>query len=332
MDYLSRFMIHFDIPSFSMKIGGNMTHRYTDHEAFKDTCHIFFISFDLQDNGLGQDKEKFYEELFDDIPFFAFGPKVYEEKLKDKGLVPTLREALRNMYAIPEIKQAAQEYLDSSNTEDKYIKRGEFGELLLYHLLHEYFDADALISKIYFKDSKSIPAHGFDAVHVDVKNDILWLGESKLYQSGSKAIDELVHDVVGYSDSNGQKHSGHFTTDFFDSEFQIITNRIHDSKHEYPDFIKQLIDPKTKTLKRLAKINIALFAGFESEVLASYDSEDFKTKLNNEIAKLTSRAENGLSIHPWNDNLNIFLFLFPIDDKREFVSALHQKLKGGQQL
>jgi len=42
--------------------------------------------------------------------------------------------------------------LDSKSTEDKYIKRGEFGELLLYHLLHEYFGADALISKIYFKD------------------------------------------------------------------------------------------------------------------------------------------------------------------------------------
>ena len=38
------------------------------------------------------------------------------------------------------------------NTEDKYLKRGEFGELMLYHLLHEYFNADALISKIYFKE------------------------------------------------------------------------------------------------------------------------------------------------------------------------------------
>lgn len=35
--------------------------------------------------------------------------------------------------------------------------------------------------------------------------------------------------------------------------------------------------------------------------------------------------------HPWNEHLNIFLFLFPIDNKKEFVKDLHLKLKGAQQ-
>lgn len=35
--------------------------------------------------------------------------------------------------------------------------------------------------------------------------------------------------------------------------------------------------------------------------------------------------------HLWNNYLNIFLFLFPLDSKREFVKDLHLKLKGAQQ-
>lgn len=309
-----------------------MTHNHTEHTRYPKNVHAFYIGFDLLDNGLEQDKLSFYNELFDDIPAFAFGPEVLEEKCNSLGIVPTLREALKNIYAIPEIQEASIEYLESNNTEDKYIKRGEFGELLLYHLLHEYFDADALISKIYFKDSKSLPAHGFDAVHVDVGNQILWLGESKLYVSGTRAIDELVKDVIGFTDAKGQFHKGHFSTDFFNTEFQIITNRVHGSKYNYPDFIKKLIDPSTKTLDKLASINVALFAGFESSVLESYGTKEFEDKLSNGISRLKDRSNEGLSTHAWNNNLNLYLFLFPVDNKRELVSALHQKLKGGQQL
>lgn len=309
-----------------------MSNDYTEHINFKEKVHIFYIGFDLLDNGFAQDKVKFYDELFKDIPSFAFGPMVSKDKFQSEGEVATIREACRSLYAIPEIKLAQEKYLGSADTEDKYIKRGEFGELILYHLLHEYFGADALISKIYFKDSKNIPAHGFDAVHVDVDEQVLWLGESKLYKSGPNAIDELVKDVVGYIDKDGVKHGGHFSTDFFNSEFQIITNRIHDSKYEYSDFVKTLINPNTKTLDKLARINIALFAGFESKVLKSYGTQEFEKELTTEINKLKNRANKGLASHPWINKLNLYLFLFPIENKKELVLSLHNKLKGAQLL
>lgn len=309
-----------------------MSHNHSEYMNFNDKVHIFFIGFDLLDTGLAQVKEKFNDELFNDIPAFAFGTDIMNEKFISMGPVPTVREAMKKMYAIPEIRQAQQEYLDSTKTEDKYLKRGEFGELLLYHLLHEYFNADALISKIYFKDSNGLPAHGFDAVHVDLTTETLWLGESKLYQSPTATIDELIKDVVGYTDKNGKVHNGHFCIDFFDSEFQIITNRVHDINADYPDFIKKLVDPHTKVLKKLAKINIALFAGFNSDSLEKYGEQDFEFVLKKEIEKLQNRAYNGLNKHPWNKHLNIYLFLFPLDDKRSFVSSLHQKLKGAQQI
>ena len=298
-----------------------MSHNHTKNIEISDNLHIYYIDFDLLDDGYGQVKDKFYNELFDDIPAFAFGTDVMNRKIDEIGLVPTVREAMKKIYSIKEIQEASREYLEYKSTEDKYIKRGEFGELLLYHLLHEYFGADALISKIYFKDSVGGVAHGFDAVHVDTSRQILWLGESKLYKNSSTAINELAKDVIN-----------HFNVNFFESEFQIITNRVHDTKINCDDYIIKLLDPETKILNKLASINVCLFAAFESNSLLNFNKNNFEETLMGEVRKLNDNMKNLLSEHPWIKHLNIYLLTFPLDNKREFVSSLHQKLKGAQQI
>lgn len=298
-----------------------MSRNHTKNIEISDNLHIYYIDFDLLDDGYGQVKDKFYNKLFDDIPAFAFGTDVMNRKIDEIGLVPTVREAMKKIYSIKEIQEASREYLESESTEDKYIKRGEFGELLLYHLLHEYFGADALISKIYFKDSVGGVAHGFDAVHVDTSRRILWLGESKLYKNSSTAINELANDVIN-----------HFNINFFDSEFQIITNRVHDTKINCDDYIIKLLNPETKILDKLAGINVCLFAAFESSSLLNFNKNNFEETLIEEVRKLNNKLKNLLSKHQWIKHLNIYLLTFPLDNKREFVSSLHQKLKGAQQI
>ena len=272
-----------------------MSKNHSENEEINEKVHMFYIGFDLLDDGYGQVKKEFYDELFNDIPAFAFGTDVLNAKAEANGIVPTVREAMKKLYSIKEIQDASKEYLNSTSTEDKYLKRGEFGELLLYHFLHEYFNADALISKIYFKDSAGVAAHGFDAVHVDVNKKIMWLGESKLYIDPKTAIRELVNDV-----------NNHFCIDFLNSEFQIITNRVHDSKKQHDDYILKILDPNTKTLDKLAQINIALFAGFESSALKSFDKISFLDDLKQEVIDLEKRAQNQLKSHSWYNNMNIF--------------------------
>lgn len=300
-----------------------MSKNHTEHLKTESRVHTFYIGFDLNNNGeLFQRKSKFYDELFLDITSFAFGSNNAMSRIKTpQDVLKVQREAFRKMYNIPEICEAREYYLESDSVEDKYLKRGEFGELILYHFLHEYFNADALISKIYFKDSFGLAAHGFDAVHVDSKNKILWLGESKLYSSGNSAIDALIKDL-----------EEHFNINFFDSEFTIIDNRVHDSGIELDDFMKSLINPETKVLKKLSNINIALFAGFDSNSFSQFvDEKSFKSALEIEIEKLLIRAENKIQTHPWQQYLNIYLFLFAVDSKRNLVKDLHLKLKGAQQ-
>lgn len=300
-----------------------MSHKHLEHESTAERLHVFYIGFDLDNSGnYFQTKSEFYNELFDDITSFAFGSKNAMSRIKTpQDIAKVQREALEKMYSIPEIKEARDYYLDSDVVEDKYLRRGEFGELVLYHFLHEYFNADALISKIYFKDSIGLAPHGFDAVHVDVDSKVLWLGESKLYRDANKAIDALIEDL----------HE-HFNRDFFHDEFTIITNRVHDSEIEVDGFIQDLIDPETKVLDKLANINIALFAAFDSEAMSIGDRLQFRTKLDIEVKRLQNKAKKKSSEHPWNKHLNLYLFLFPLDSKTGFVKDLHIKLKGARNL
>lgn len=298
-----------------------MSHNHTVNLKIKDNFYTFYIGFDLCDDGYGQLKDKFYDELFDDIPAFAFGESVMNKKVADVGIMPTVREAMKKIYSIKEIQDAREKYSALTDVEDKYIKRGEFGELLLYHLLHEYFDAEALISKIYFKDSAGSVAHGFDAVHVDVNTRTLWLGESKLYVDGTLAIKELAKDLFN-----------HFTMDFLDSEFQIISNRLSDSNDKHDEFIFKLLDPNTKILKKLADIKVCLFAGFESKSLKHFDKEKFDKELIDEVVRLYEVMDKESKSHKWREKLDIYLLLFPYDNKKEFVVSLHNKLKAGQNI
>lgn len=304
-----------------------MSNNFTIHTPDDEQAlHVFHVDFDLDDSGkMSQMEKEFFNELFDNIPNFAFGEHQVRKRLNGPdNMMPIIREAMHKIYSIPEIKEANQYYLGNNNVEDKYIKRGEFGELILYHLLHEYFGAEALISKIYFKDSLSLAPHGFDAVHVDSSNKVLWIGESKLYKDGIKAIYELIKDL-----------EEHFNTNFFSSEFTIISNRVQDDGGEVDGFIKQLIDPKTKTLDKLANIKIALFAGYSSNSIKTFngiEQEKFIKELKIETQKLMKKLNIGKEKHPWKEHLDIYLFLLPVNNKTDFVKSLHLKLKGGQQI
>ena len=51
-----------------------------------------------------------------------------------------------------------------------YNSKGIFSELILHFILREIKGTIPLISKIYFKDSNAVEAHGFDAVHITTED------------------------------------------------------------------------------------------------------------------------------------------------------------------
>ena len=63
-----------------------MTHYFTEHREYKNfsappRVHAFYICFDINDEGkVVQQSTSFYDELFDDLISFAFGPKAMAPK------------------------------------------------------------------------------------------------------------------------------------------------------------------------------------------------------------------------------------------------------------
>ncbi|WP_460648494.1 HamA C-terminal domain-containing protein [Lactococcus garvieae] len=298
-------------------------------KSFDDSpLHVYYIKLDLEDDGTySPDIQKFSDELFYDLPSFAFGSKQVEKVIQDEtskgvGIAEVIQKlgvkSARMLYDVSEMRDAI-EYYKTNPVEDKYLKKGEFGELLLYHFLKEYHNTDNLISKIYFKDTANMPAHGFDAVHLDVENKTIWLGESKLYKDKNSAMTALAGDV-----------EEHFNRNFFNSEFMTITNRVKDENLVQDEWVRKIIDPDTETFEKLAKINIALFAGFDSKIFENYSpklSGEFLEKLKKEVSSLQKSFEDK-NKSSWKDDLNIYLIFFPMVSKNDVVSHLHKKLIG----
>jgi len=207
-----------------------LTNKY-EYESIRTYC--FHIIFDINDEGWVYQKiDEWNEEIFNEIPFFALGKKRALEISSEFGPRKATRDGMDLLYKVKEIKEANEYFISADkDVEDRYLKRGEFGELILYYLLERQFNKPQLISKIYFKDSPSGMVHGFDAVHYDKEKNELWIGESKFYKSLSNALQDLANDLFE-----------HFNVNFFDSEFAIINNRLSDyyDDKEVSDEIREL--------------------------------------------------------------------------------------------
>jgi hypothetical protein len=223
----------------------------------------YFVGFDID-----EDSQRYYridhlvELLQNVIPEFAFG--FHEGKTIELSKIrPTLREAARSIYKIEPFSRCKEIYkggafVPDDDAEKCFLQRGEFGELVLHLLLRDFHNTIPLLSKIYFKDDRGSPVHGFDAVHIQPQAKSLWLGESKLYVSGRKGVKALIDDI-----------KNHFKRDYLNSEFAIISKKL--KSFEYipeKDHWLRIMDEHTKLSEVLESVTIPL--------LCTYSSENFK--------------------------------------------------------
>ncbi|AZV68874.1 DUF1837 domain-containing protein [Bacillus cereus] len=294
--------------------------------------HSYFIDFDLDDDGnLEQMLKDFVTLLAEEIPSFALG---YHQgvMIPQENILRVLIEAANSIYKIDAYEKTAETYLSGEcwddDLQEKYLKRGEFGELILHFILKYFFNTLPLIAKIYFKDSYGHAVHGFDSVHINPTENTLWLGESKIYTDGKRGIDALVGDLFE-----------HFNGDYFESEFTIISKRIKDTQQNLadagtnPEYWIQLLNTYTKLSAKLSKIIVPMFCAYETNVFSKYhDSQEFEKEYIEEISKLNARFIEKKESHPWNDHLNIIVILVPLESKKKLIAALHRKLKSLQML
>ncbi|HAY3543064.1 TPA: DUF1837 domain-containing protein [Elizabethkingia anophelis] len=288
----------------------------------------FFVGFDINDTGEIQYRIKpLIEKLTHVIHEFAFG--FHEgESTDNTEILPKLIEAAQSIYKIDAFQKVKDLCQDgeglADDVEDKYLRRGEFGELILHLLLRDFHNTIPLLSKVYFKDSFGHAVHGFDAVHIEPNTKTLWLGESKLYKDGKAGIRALITDI-----------EEHFKSDYLNSEFLIISKKMkHFDNIPEKDYWVDLMNKSTKLYDQLASINIPLLCTYTCDLFTSCSDEvsDFFVedyiKEMRELKKYFDENNN----HPLKTKLNIILILFPVQNKVELVKGLHKKLSLMQQI
>ena len=296
----------------------------TEHIHNTELC-TYFVGFDLTDGGDTKYRiDALIDLLVQVLPEYAFGCK---DDLKSTSIIRYIVEASKAIYSIDEFQKVRDIYNRGEqiedNISDKYLRRGEFGELILHLLLRDFHNTIPLISKIYFKDSLGSNVHGFDAVHINPDEKTLWLGESKIYTDGHAGVKALIEDI-----------KEHIVSNYLDSEFAIIKRKLTNITNiPNIDYWQNLLNKSTTLREKFNQITIPLLCVYESDTFKKFNDEtkEFYDEYEKNVRELHQYFKNN-NDHPLKDRLNIVLLLFPVKSKKEIVGRLHRNLSTIQEL
>ncbi|WP_028376764.1 DUF1837 domain-containing protein [Leeuwenhoekiella sp. MAR_2009_132] len=298
------------------------------HKINESELSTFLVGFDIDDGGEVEYRAKpLIQKLSDVIYEFAFGFHDGEETSNNE-ILSKLTEAAQSIYKIDAFQKVKDIYDNNGSItddlKDTYLRRGEFGELILHLLLRDFHNTIPLLSKIYFKDSFGATVHGFDAVHLEPNTKTLWLGESKLYKNGKVGIKALIQDI-----------EEHFQSDYLNNEFLIVSKKLkHFDNIPEKDYWLGLMSKSSKLIDQLGSINIPLLCTYDCELFNKYSDENCQDFIKEYLAEMNDLKQyfDDNNNHPLKTKLNIILVLFPVQNKVELVKGLHNKLSLLQKL
>ncbi|GIJ94075.1 MAG: DUF1837 domain-containing protein [Bacteroidota bacterium] len=210
-------------------------------------------------------------------------------------------------------------------------KGSEIGEIVLYGIMKDYYDALPIVPKIFYKQNKNDEAKGADSVHIVVEGEdqfSLWLGEAKFYNDISNVrLDEIIKSV---------KNS--ICSDKIRKENSIITNISDiDYLEEISDQLKQKIkkslseDISIDTIKPILNIPILLLYQCDITSKCKTMSEEYKKDiLSHQKERATGYFKKQIEIckdiHLY-DKIRFHIIFFPIANKENIVNKFIQRAK-----
>ncbi len=221
---------------------------------------------------------------------------------------------------LTEIVERLKEAAETVYLTDKYQQRGEFGELILHLLCRDFHNTIPLISKIYFKDSHNVPAHGFDGVQIAINgtDKKLWLGESKLYKTGKSGVRDLANDILK-----------HVNADYLRREFSLISKKLPDSAPEI-EYWRNLMHKNQKLDTIFSSIVIPMVCTYNSKLFIDHISESQQYK-DDFLKECTELHDEFNRLKP-STNVEILLLLLPVQDKDDLNKELDSRLKAMQNI
>lgn len=295
----------------------------------EDDVNTILMNTDVDSEGLLQYAYDNFADIFsENILEYAFA---YAEIPRDE-ITRKQREAAKSLIKLHEVEKL-RNYFVNDIPEDEwdkdflkwYEKKGVFGEVILHMILKEFKNTIPLISKMYFKDSFSQEAKGFDAVHVSSDGSTLWLGETKFYKAWKKrgvlkgGIDELVEDL-----------NNHFNKDYLSEQFVIIKRGLdaqlcHPQREQWVEKLNKPI-----LLKDVFQyIRIPLLCIYEDDIALEYLKTVEESIKNAGVCAHTSTVYDyykEINTYPHRDQVQIVLILMPVEAKKKLVKCMLEKI------
>ena len=204
-------------------------------------------------------------------------------------------------------------------TSPKYASRGEAGEIALHAICRDFFGTIPISPRVFYKSATNDVVKAFDMVHVKFPKDgsvQIWLGESKLFKSGSAAIADAIKSIKLHI------HGG-----FLSNQKLLLGPQIPKTTARYDEIMQ--IFSRQESLDSLIK-NAVFVVGIlcESRALATATANH---KAYVELAvKELEELEAKLTASGLPTNLKMVLTYIPLLSKKEFAEAFDKRLKGLQ--
>lgn len=274
----------------------------------QETLKSYYLFFDEK----GDKSSELLDILMDSLLEFVFGIKY-----KD---TPNPQEHKKFFNACEKL------YKDPNARNSK--KEGDLGEIILHTLLRKYLGTIPFAGRFYFAVDKNTSPKSFDIVHVlpDKHQNILVLGESKMYADAKAGIDALASDI-----------KKHFDADYVRKQFVKISEAVS-SDHLVDQ--ETIVKPMRRTIEEweyslrtektlenvVDALYVPLLCTYNYDKYYEYKNicEQFLKEYETHIGDLYTYFDNKKLIRP--ACLNILLMLFPLPSKDKLIEEYYKRI------
>lgn len=139
-------------------------------------------------------------------------------------------------------------------------KKGDYGEILLYLITEQFFNAPKLVTKVILKSSNKDQVKGFDCAHFQFEENrlTLFLGEAKLHKSFYSGLSSAIGSITEHS-----------TKDFMTDEFSILLPNVQKNVDVSQELLDRVIPILNRT-ESLDNVNICM------PILIAFDAKEIQ--------------------------------------------------------
>ncbi|WP_343315431.1 DUF1837 domain-containing protein [Brucella sp. BE17] len=204
-------------------------------------------------------------------------------------------------------------------TSSKYENRGEVGEIALHAICRDFFETVPISPRVFYKSASNDVIKAFDMVHARFPENgelEIWLGESKIYQKGARAIADAIGSV-----------RKHIEAGFLENEKILLGPQIPKSTPNY-EKLSQLFKKNAKLDDFLsaAVFPIGIMCESPAAAIATKADAVYLAAAKAELDALSSAVAKSDLIK----KIRLEIIYIPVPKKSDIIKAFDKRLKGLQ--